>query len=208
MFGWSEDERSSSFPTNVEEMWEKIKVKCAGSRYIWKHVWPKTTTSSISWWQWVNFASLPLPLDLPWEQYSSFGQQFFFVSLCGSLKKNHDIGNLWKKAERLRRLLIRGQKWEQQKQLCQATRRGGQTLLGLTFFRLFSSSSSWRILTSLEVNSSFSRRSSSCCLKNIRSSCTQKKKSPQCHLRETIIWNTRFVFLSNIWWNSLLALSS
>lgn len=52
-------------------------------------------------------------------------------------------------------------------------RRGGQTLLGLTFFRLLSSSSSWRILTSLEVSSSFSRRSSSCCLKNIRRSCRE-----------------------------------
>lgn len=46
----------------------------------------------------------------------------------------------------------------------------GQALLGLTFFRLLSSSSNWRIRMSLVVSSSFSRRSSSCCRKNIRRS--------------------------------------
>lgn len=57
---------------------------------------------------------------------------------------------------------------------CQFRRLRGQTLLGLTFFRLFSSSSSCRIRTSLVVSSSFSRRSSSCCRKNIRRSYDQK----------------------------------
>lgn len=52
----------------------------------------------------------------------------------------------------------------------------GQTLLGLTFFRLLSSSSSWRIRTSLVVSSSFSRRNSSCCRKNIRRSYVEKNR--------------------------------
>lgn len=68
---------------------------------------------------------------------------------------------------------------EQRKQLCQSTRLGGQTSLGLTFFRLLSSSSNWRIRTSFVVSSSFSRRSSSCCRKNIRRSCV--KKPPKKH---------------------------
>ena len=79
--------------------------------------------------------------------------------------------------------LVGGQSWGQRKQLCQSRRLrgqrsevGGQTLLGLTFFRLLSSSSSWRIRTSLVVSSSFSRRNSSCCRKNIRRSYVEKDR--------------------------------
>lgn len=68
---------------------------------------------------------------------------------------------------------------EQRKQLCQSTRLGGQTSLGLTFFRLLSSSSNWRIRMSFVVSSSFSRRSSSCCRKNIRRSYAKKENKKQ-----------------------------
>ncbi|KAG7283789.1 hypothetical protein CRUP_034413 [Coryphaenoides rupestris] len=57
----------------------------------------------------------------------------------------------------------------------------GQMLLGLTFLRLLSSSSSCRILTSLVASSSFSRRSSSCCLKNIRSICRRETERQRPH---------------------------
>ncbi len=45
------------------------------------------------------------------------------------------------------------------------------------FLMLLSSSSSCRILMSFCVSSSFSRRNSSCCLKNIRKSCRAKRTS-------------------------------
>lgn len=56
----------------------------------------------------------------------------------------------------------------------------GHLLQGL-FLRLFSSSSSWRILTSFCMSSSLRRRSSSCCLKNIRRSCRRQEGTEQNH---------------------------
>lgn len=67
----------------------------------------------------------------------------------------------------------------------------GQALLGLTFFRLLSSSSSWRIRTSLVVSSSFSRRSSSCCRKNIRRSCVEKVGNTWKNMSATAALKTR-----------------
>lgn len=87
---------------------------------------------------------------------------------------------LYKKQRVRLQKLVGGQNWEWKKQLCQFRRLRGQTLLGLTFFRLFSSSSSCRIRTSLVVSSSFSRRSSSCCRKNIRRSYVEKRKNTFC----------------------------
>ena len=73
--------------------------------------------------------------------------------------------------------LVGGQNQGQRKQVCQSRRLRGQTLLGLTFFKLLSSSSNWRIRTSLVVSSSLRRRSSSCCRKNIRRSYVQKTET-------------------------------
>lgn len=85
-----------------------------------------------------------------------------------------------KKRHRRAQKLVGGQNWggEGQRKAALPVQEAerGQTLLGLTFFRLLSSSSSWRIRTSLVDSSSFSRRSSSCCRKNIRRSCAEGKQ--------------------------------
>lgn len=97
-----------------------------------------------------------------------------------------------KKAGRRAQKVVGGQKWgAKEARLCQSRSLRGQALLGLTFFRLLSSSSSWRIRTSLVVSSSFSRRSSSCCRKNIRRSCVEKVGNTWKNMSATAALKTR-----------------